>query len=83
MAESVEILSLRTVQQGQILEQYRSDIFNMQLRQNLIVKMLEERGILAVNEFETRWPQYLKNDVGVVGPDGIMEGSLKVSFFQE
>ena len=83
MAETLEMLTLRTAQQGQILEQYRADIFNLQLRQNLVVKILEEKGTLAQGEFEQRWPLYLKNDVGVVGSDGIMEGSLRVSWYGE
>jgi len=43
--------------------------------------MLEEKGLMSSDEFEARWPLYLKNDVGVVGQDGIMEGSLKVKFY--
>ena len=76
MSENTELLTLRTNQQSQILDQYRGNIYNLELRQDLIVKMLEERGIFAVDEFEKRWPLYLKNEVGMVGPDGIMEGML-------
>lgn len=83
MAESIEILSLRQGQQGQILEQYRSGAYNSDLRFTLLLKMLEEKGVMAKGEFDTRWPLYLKNDVGVVGPDGQMEGSLRVTFFGE
>ena len=81
MAENIEMLTLRTAQQGQILEQYRSEIFNLELRQTLLVKMLEEKGILSQGEVDVRWPQFLKSDVGVVGPDGLMEGSLAVRFY--
>jgi hypothetical protein len=36
---------------------------------------------MAKEELARRWPLYLKNDVGVLGPEGKMEGSLKVSFY--
>jgi hypothetical protein len=82
MPESLETLSLRSAQQGQILDQYRVNIYNLELKFNLLVKMFEEKGLLAKDEFEKRWPLYLKNDVGVIGPEGVMEGSLKVTFFE-
>jgi hypothetical protein len=53
----------------------------MELRFNLIVKILEEKGIILQGEFDKRWPVFLKNDIGVPGSDGLMEGSLKVSFY--
>jgi hypothetical protein len=81
MAESTELLSLRIAQQGQIIEQYRMSIYNIELRMTLLVKMLEEKGTFIKEEFDKRWPVFLKNDVGVPGPDGIMEGSLKVKFY--
>lgn len=81
MAESTELLSLRTNQQSQILDQYRGNIYNLDLRVGLVIKMLEEKGIFASGEFEKRWPLFLKNDVGVIGPDGIMEGTLKIHFY--
>jgi hypothetical protein len=68
-------------QQGQILDQYRVNIYTEELKFGLLIKMLEEKGIFAQGEFDKRWPLYLKNDVGVVGPDGLMEGSLKVHFY--
>jgi len=57
-------------------------LFNMELRENLIIKMLEEKGILTKGEFDNRWPLYLKNDVGVVGEDGIMAGSLQITMYE-
>jgi len=81
MAENTELLTLKTNQQGQILDQYRGNIYNLELRQTLIVRMMEEKGIFATGEFEKRWPLFLKNDIGMVGPDGMMEGSLKVKFY--
>ena len=42
---------------------------------------MEEKGIFAKEEFDKRWPLYLKNDIGMVGPDGIMEGSLCIKFY--
>lgn len=74
-------LNLKISQQGQILEQYRVNIYNLELRVNLLIKMLEEKGHFIPKEFEKRWPAYLKHDVGVPGSDGIMEGSLKVTFY--
>jgi len=81
MAESAELLSLRLAQQGQIIDQYRMNIYNIELRMSLLIKMLEEKGTFIKEEFEKRWPVFLKNDVGVTGPDGIMEGSLRVKFY--
>jgi hypothetical protein len=81
MAETLDTLSLRTNQQGQILDQYRVSIYTLELKLTLLNKVLEEKGIFAQGEFDKRWPLYLKNDVGVIGPDGIMEGSLKISFY--
>ncbi len=81
MAENNELLTLKTNQQSQILEQYRGNIYNLELRQNLFVKMMEEKGIFVAGEFEKRWPLYLKNDVGMIGPDGKMEGSCRIKFY--
>lgn len=81
MAENNELLTLRTNQQSQILDQYRGNIYTLELRLNLIIKMMEEKGIFAPEEFERRWPLFLKNDIGMVGPDGKMEGSLKTHFY--
>jgi len=81
MAESIELLSLRSAQQGQILDQYRMNMYNTELRLSLLVKIMEEKGVLTQGEFEKRWPIFLKNDVGVLGPDGIMEGMLKINFY--
>ena len=83
MAENTELLTLKTNQQSQILDQYRGNIYNLELRQSLIVRMMEEKGIFATGEFEKRWPLFLKNDIGIVGPDGMMEGSLKIHFYPE
>jgi hypothetical protein len=69
-------------QQAQVLDQYRGNIYNEELRISLLLRVLEEKGILAPGEFEKRWPIYLKNDVGVVeGPENVMSGSLKVRFY--
>jgi hypothetical protein len=81
MAENNELLTLKTNQQSQILDQYRGNIYNLELRQSLIVRMMEEKGIFATGEFDKRWPLFLKNDIGMVGPDGIMEGSLRIKFY--
>jgi hypothetical protein len=83
MADSPDILSLKIAQVTQVLEQYRMNIYNLELKNNLLIKMLEEKGIMAIDEFEKRWPLYLKNNVGIVGADGIMEGNLKVHFWGE
>lgn len=83
MADSIENIVLRLQQQNQIIEQYRTFIYTLELRQNLFIKMLEEKGICAVGEFEKRWPLYLRNDVGVLGQDGLMLGELKISVFGE
>ena len=83
MAENLELINLRIAQQGQILEQYRGSMYNQELRFSLLVKILEEKGVMIAEEFEKRWPIYLKNDIGVIGPDGAMEGSLRVKFYNE
>lgn len=81
--ESTELLSLRSAQQNQILDQYRLNLYNIDLRINLLIKMMEEKGIFIAGEFEKRWPLFLKNDVGAIGPDGVMEGSLRIKFYEE
>jgi hypothetical protein len=80
-AQALEIGILRDSQQQQILDQYRVAIYNLELKNELLVKMLEEKGIMAKNELNQRWPLYLKNDIGVIGPDGKMEGNLKVTIY--
>jgi len=80
MAEDTN--ALRFNQVGQMLDEYRMKIYNLELRINLLVKILEEKGIMAGGEYEKRWPIYLKNDIGVIGPDGVMEGgTLKIKFY--
>lgn len=81
MSEDLNLISLKINQHNQILDQYRTNFFNVELRSNLIIKMLEEKGIFVPGEFEKRWPVYLKNDVGVPGPNGEIEGNLKVTFY--
>jgi hypothetical protein len=81
MAESLEILSLKTNQQGQILDQYRASIYTLELKLTLLNKMFEEKGIFAHDEFDKRWPLFLKNDVGAVDETGIMQGSLLIHFY--
>ncbi len=78
---SIDLLMLRTLQQQQILDQYRVAIYNLELRSSLLIKMLEEKGILVREEFDKRWPVYLKNDVGIIEQDGRMQGTLKVTFY--
>ena len=83
MADSVEVLSLKTNQIAQILDQYRKNMYQLELRYNLLQKMLAEHGVFAEGEFDKRWPQYLQKDVGMPGPDGRMDGYLKVTFYNE
>ena len=80
---TLDQIRLQMSQQAQVLEQYRVSIYNLELRLGLFIKILEEKGILVKGEYEKRWPIYLKNDVGVTGADGVMEGSLKVTFYGE
>lgn len=65
----------------QLIDKMRIQQYNMELKQQLLIKMLEERKILADNELDRRWPQYLISDIGALGPEGKMEGVLKVTFF--
>lgn len=81
MPNDSELLNLRLSQQTQILDQYRLNLYNMELKIGLIVKMMEEKGVFALGEFDKRWPLFLKNDVGTLNPDGSMEGDLKISFY--
>ena len=81
MPESVETISLRTGQLAQIQDQFRVELYNLQLRFDLLIKMMEEKGMLVQGEFEKRWPLYLKNDIGVMGPDGMMEGRCMINFY--
>jgi hypothetical protein len=75
------MLLLRMNQQQQMLDQYRGGIYNLELTSTLLLKMLEEKGIMAKEEFAKRWPLYLKSDVGTIGPEGKMEGVLKVTMY--
>ena len=81
MSESVDNISLKIGQLAQVQDQFRIESYNLQLKVDLLTRMLEEKGILAQGEFDKRWPLYLKNDIGVLGPDGVMEGSLRVNFY--
>ena len=83
MPNNNELLNLKVSQQEQMLDQYRINIYILELRTNLLIKLLEEKGIMAPGEFEKRWPLYLTNDVGAIGPNGMMEGSLKVIFYDK
>jgi hypothetical protein len=78
---AIDALMLRTLQQQQIMDQYRIAIYNLELRFTLLVKMVEEKGLMAKEEFDKRWPVYLKNDVGILEGDGKMSGSLRVTFY--
>jgi hypothetical protein len=80
-AKVLEQVQLIINQQQQIVEQYRVSIFNSELQIKLLIKLLEEKGTLVKDEFNQRWPMYLKNDIGVIGPDGRMEGTLKVTMY--
>lgn len=79
---NIDVLNLRANQAQQQLDQYRVNIYNLELRFELLNRMLEEKGIFAKEEFKTRWPLYLKNDVGSVGADGVMPGELMVTFYE-
>jgi len=83
MAEdnSPDIINLKIAQLNQIIDQYRMNIYQLELKLNLLVKMFEEKGMMAPTEFEKRWPMYLENDVGAIGPDGMMKGTLKVKIY--
>jgi hypothetical protein len=84
MSDNLELVNLKIAQLGQIVEQYRVDIYHEGLRAELLHKMLEEKGILIKDEFNKRWPQYLENDVGVINPaTGVMSGSLKTKIYGE
>lgn len=79
--DSSELMSLKVNQITQIIDQYRLNIYNLELKNALLIKMMEEKGLFANEEFGRRWPVYLKNDVGVQGPDGVMQGTLRVTFY--
>ena len=82
-AGALEMAILRDGQFQQVIDQYRSSIYNLELKNDLLIKMLEEKGIMAKEEFGKRWPLYLKNDVGIIGPQGKMDGEMKVTFYGE
>jgi hypothetical protein len=79
--QTTDFGSLRFNQQQGALDQYRMNIYNIELRFDLLLKMLEEKGMLAKDEFNKRWPLYLKNEIGVMGQDGKMDGVLKITFY--
>jgi len=83
MPETIENLTLRLAQVGQINDQYRASIFISEQRFVLLTKMLEEKGLFVKDEFERRWPLYMKNNVGAIGADGVMEGTLRVNFYDK
>jgi hypothetical protein len=74
-------LGLGYQQQQGINEEYRRQIFFLEHKVNMLCKMLGETNVMAKDAVETRWPLYLENDVGVVGQDGKMKGSVKVTFY--
>lgn len=57
-------------------------MYTTELRFNLLLKMFEEKGILVKDEFDKRWPIYLKNDIGAIGEDGVMQGNLRVTMYE-
>lgn len=81
--KAIEMLMLGINQQQQILDQYRVNIYNLELKLNLFIKMIEERSVFATGELDKRWPLYLKNDIGVIDQNGVMQGSLRVTFFNK
>ena len=80
-AQALEQGMLIANQHQQVIDQYRVAIYNSELRINLLIKMLEEKGVMVKEELNQRWPLYLKNDIGVLGPNGRMEGELKVTMY--
>lgn len=84
MSDNLELVNLKIAQLGQIVEQYRVDMYHNGLRADLLHKILEEKGILIKDEFNKRWPLYLENDIGVINQaTGVMSGSLKIHMFGE
>jgi hypothetical protein len=83
MSDSLELLNLKVNQQNQIFEESRMAMYTQELRLALLIKMLEEKGVLVMGEYDKRWPLYLKNDVGAMGPNGVMEGSLVIKIYGE
>jgi hypothetical protein len=77
----LEVSQLRDNQVNQTLEQYRMDLYQSGLKFDLLLKILMEKGIFVKDEFDKRWPLYLKNDVGVMDPNGKIQGELKVTFY--
>lgn len=82
MAESPELLNLKIAQLSQVIEQYRVSMYNDELRLGLLLKIIEEKGLIAPGEFDKRWPLYLRNDIGVPDQNGNMEGSLKIKIYE-
>lgn len=82
MAESIDSLNLKIAQLVQIVDQYRVNMYNDEMRLCLLLKIMEEKGIIVPGEFDKRWPLYLKNDVGVPDSNGLMEGSLKIKMYE-
>lgn len=81
-AKALEQMQLIFNQQQQIIDQYRVSIFNSELQIKLLIKLLEEKGTTAKDEFNHRWPQFLKTDVGVLDQaTGKMDGVLKVTMY--
>ena len=64
-----------------IIEEYRTQIYTLELNNRLLIKMLEEKCIMAKEEMATRWPLWMENDVGVIGSNGKMKGELQVHFY--
>jgi len=82
MAESPELIGLKIAQLSQIVEQYRSNMYTTELRFNLLLKMLEEKGMFLAGELDKRWPQYLQKEIGVPDQNGMMEGTLKCHLYE-
>ena len=59
----------------------RGNLEVIRLKLALLRVMLSERGVLRETEWNQKWPRYLRNDVGIQEPNGKMQGSLKIHFY--
>jgi hypothetical protein len=81
MAENLDLINLKIGQMNQVMQEYRTNSYNHELKSALLIKLLEEKGVLSKGELDSRWPLFLKNEVGVLENDGVMAGTLKVTFY--
>lgn len=80
--QAIDMLKMQFMKQQQISDQYRYSIYILELKNSLLIKMLEEKNLMAKDELEKRWPLYLKNDVGAQDQNGHMAGLLKVTKYE-